>query len=335
MAPLAPRMIAVLAQRGSPALRNLPQIAGCALHVCSTSGELLALSPRPSALLWIAPAPPSELLAAWPALFESVTWVHSFSAGVDLLAPFFAASGAGAPGSRVQVSNGRGAFSESLAEYVLWAMLHHAKRAEHCVTNKATKQWDKFVMPQLRGKQVGFVGFGSIATTTAPLCRALGMRVLALRNTDEPHPLADETLSMCGPDTTESKRRVFEESDYVVCTLPGTPGTFHFCGGAEFGAMKKDAVFISLGRGSAVDEAALAAALLSGQIAGAACDVFEVEPVPPSSPLWTSPNLLMTAHNADYEERYFDLGWGVAQGNAEKWLAGRPLDTPVLPARGY
>jgi phosphoglycerate dehydrogenase-like enzyme len=334
MAKLA-RTVAILAERGSPALASLPSVAGLALHVCHDSRELLAVSPRPSALLWIPPAAPSELLSAWPTLAPSVTWFHSFSAGVDSLAGFLSESRLNAPESKVLLTNGRGAFSESLAEYVVWAMLHHSKQAERCLANKRERVWDKFVMPQLRGKTVGFVGFGHIATTTAPICRALGMRVLALRNSGGPHPLADETLTMSGTDGARNKAALFSRSDFVVCTLPGTPATKHFCDAAAFGTMAAHSVFLSLGRGSAVDEAALAAALRSGGIAGAACDVFEVEPLPKESPLWECPNLLITAHNADYEEGYFRLGWQVWQGNAARWLASAPMDTPFNPARGY
>ena len=84
----------------------------------------------------------------------------------------------------------------------------------------------------------------------------------------------------------DEKLRLFEESDYVVCSLPSTAATHHFCGAAEFDAMKPTAVFVSLGRGAAVDEAALVEALRTNAILGAALDVFEQEPLPETSPLW-------------------------------------------------
>ena len=106
-------------------------------------------------------------------------------------------------------------------------------------------------------------------------------------------PLADETLSMSGPDAAESKARICAESDFVVCSLPGTADTKHFCDAGLFASMKQSGVFISLGRGVAVDEAALCEALRAGTIAGAACDVFEVEPLPEASPLWDAPNVTL------------------------------------------
>jgi len=111
-------------------------------------------------------------------------------------------------------------------------------------------------------------------------------------------------------DGADAKLRVFGAADYVVCSLPGTPGTYHACGAAEFAAMKASGVFVSIGRGSCVDEAALIEVLRSGKIAGAALDVFEKEPLPPESPLWDCDRLLLSPHNADLTETYMAMAWG-------------------------
>ena len=99
--------------------------------------------------------------------------------------------------------------------------------------------------------------------------------------------------------------------------------------------MKNSAYLISLGRGAAVDEAALHHALTSGQIAGAACDVFATEPLPEDSPLWECENLLITAHNADLTYDYFKLGLATWRKNAERVVRGEPLATPVDRDAGY
>ena len=106
------------------------------------------------------------------------------------------------------------------------------------------------------------------------------MKVAAVRRdpTKEDGGLCDIPLS--------DKKELFAQSDFVVCVLPGTPQTLDYCGAEEFAAMKPSAVFISIGRGVCVDEGALAAALQAGQIKGAALDVFKVEPLPETSPLW-------------------------------------------------
>ena len=193
------------------------------------------------------------------------------------------------------------------------------------------------------------------------------MKVAAVRRdpTKEDGGLCDIPLS--------DKKELFAQSDFVVCVLPGTPQTLDYCGAEEFAAMKPSAVFISIGRGVCVDEGALAAALQAGKIKGAALDVFKVEPLPETSPLWdcgeppclhclpaTAPffaqaadakpvfwrsshttrrlaaeNLLMTAHNADYTDDYFHLGWEVWVGNFERFAAGESLNTPVDLSSGY
>ena len=97
---------------------------------------------------------------------------------------------------------------------------------------------------------------------------------------------------------------LFSQSDFVVSVLPGTEDTRNSIGKAEFSAMKDTSVFISIGRGMVVDEMALNRALESGEILGAALDVYQKEPLPEENPLWERDNLLLTAHNADFTDDY-------------------------------
>ena len=300
--------------------------------------------PRVNALMFVAAGGDVSLL---PKLFDAVPaggiqWVHSLFAGVDALAPF-CQSHLLAPGllannhHGIPLTNGRGAFSESLGEYVIAACLHFNKQVPRCQVNRASKIWDKFVMPTLKGKTIGFLGFGHIGQTTARLAKAFGLRVLALRRNpdkdDEGRALADEVL---GSGSAEAKRRIFSESDFVVSVLPGTPDTLDFCGADEFAAMKPTGVFISVGRGLVVDEEALADALEAGTIAGAALDVFKQEPLPASSRLWgCGDRLLMTAHNADFTSDYFKLGWNIWKANLASFQRMEEFVTLVDKERGY
>lgn len=240
---------------------------------------------------------PGVIADIWPRC-PDVRWVHSLAAGVDTLVPVLRTL------PRIEdvpITNAKGAFSRSLAEYSMAAMLHFNKQVPLLQANKEAGRWSKFTMSELHGSTVGFVGFGDIAQTTAGVCRALGMRVLALRRhvgAAGGKAAADVTFG------ADERLEVFKRSDFVICSMPGTPETHHFCGAEEFGAMKPSAVFISIGRGMCVDEAALCEALTSGSIAGAALDVFETEPLPPASPLWAAPNLLLSPHNADLTGTY-------------------------------
>ncbi|EOD06225.1 hypothetical protein EMIHUDRAFT_44961, partial [Emiliania huxleyi CCMP1516] len=199
----------------------------------------------------------------------------------------------------IPLSNGRGAFSSSLAEYALMAALHFNKQVARCQQNRRERRWDKFEMSVLRGQTLGLLGFGDIAQHVARLGKAFGMRVVCLRPPGR-FPEHFRDASGTRPPLPFLTRPMLEQSDVVVCTLPGTEETRHFLSSAEFDAMKGGATFVSVGRGIAVDESALVAAL--PRLGGAALDVFETEPLPADSPLWEQPDskLLLTAHNADY-----------------------------------
>ena len=195
---------------------------------------------------------------------------------------------------------------------------------------------------ELKGMTMGLLGAGSIATATATLAKAFGMRTVALRrNANKPDTSGVYDLILGpydGPILPAHKKALFEQCDVVVCTLPGTPDTRHFVGAAELAAMRDGAIFVSLGRGIAVDEAAVDHALRQGRLGGVALDVFEVEPLPATSPLWDpvhGERLLLTAHNADYTEAYFKDGWRVWRDNLERFRAGEPLATPVDIQGGY
>ena len=285
-----PTRVAVVSPLDNPALKDLPAdvqasfLLGHDLPSLASHGSELAAA---EALLWIPPAAPSVLHEV-AGHMPNLKWAHGFYAGVDPIASFAATELAP---RGIPLTNGRGAFSSSLAEWALCSAMHFVKQLPRCVENKKAKTWDKFVMGEMRGRTLGLLGAGSIAQATAKLAKAFGMNVVALRrNARKPEP-ADNLFDLVlgpydGPILPAHKAALLQQSDVVVCTLPGTEQTRHFMSTAEFAAMRDGAVFVSLGRGVAVDEAALDAALRSGRLGGAALDVFETEPLPAHSPLW-------------------------------------------------
>ncbi len=129
-------------------------------------------------LLWIPPGPPPVLSQLWAGgHLPSCRWVHGFYAGVDAIGDFVGELAS----SDVPLTNGRGAFSLSLAEYALTAALHFTKQVPRCMANREARVWDKFEMRMLAGQTLGLVGYGDIAKATARLAKAFGMRVVALR----------------------------------------------------------------------------------------------------------------------------------------------------------
>ena len=211
-----------------------------------TADELQAKASSIDALVWVPGVAAAEVTRAFETLKPQ--WVHSFPAGVDGLSGFLASDALQA--RQVPVTNGKGAFSSSLAEYVIAAIMHFTKQIPRCLTNQKEKKWDPFVMDVVAGKTVGFVGYGHIAQQTAVLCKALGMRIIACRRSSGGEDVVAPSQTYAPAD----RLKLFAEADYVVCSLPGTAATQDFCGAQEFGAMKSTGVFVSLGRGAAVDE---------------------------------------------------------------------------------
>lgn len=197
----------------------------------------------------------------------------------------------------VEVIPASGANADSVAEYVLLAIGNLLRGTFHASAEVAAGGWPRERLGtgrEMSGKTLGIIGFGDIGRRVARLARAFGMRVLAhdpllprdhagWRETGvNPVPFAD----------------LLARADAVTLHVPLEPATRGLICASRLAAMKPGAVLVNAARGGVVDEAALAAALASGQLGGAALDVFEVEPLPPDSPLARAPNLLLTPHIA-------------------------------------
>jgi D-3-phosphoglycerate dehydrogenase / 2-oxoglutarate reductase len=153
-------------------------------------------------------------------------------------------------------------------------------------------KWVRIASPRVLGSTLGIVGLGRIGQATATRAIGLGMKVIAF----EPHPNPD-FVKQWGIELA-SLDELLEKSDYVSLHSPVTPETKHLMNAARFAKMKPGSVLINTARGALVDEAALYEALKSGHLRGAGLDVFEVEPLPLSSPLLTLPNVLLAGHVA-------------------------------------
>lgn len=145
---------------------------------------------------------------------------------------------------------------------------------------------------------MGIIGYGDIGRACAKLATVYGMRIVALRR----HPFLSRDDPFCdvvyGRDKG-SLNQLMEVADYIVCSTPSTVETRGMVSAEAFEHVKKNAVFINLGRGPVVDEPALIEALKTGKLKGAALDVFEEEPLPESSELWGLENVLLSPHNMD------------------------------------
>jgi phosphoglycerate dehydrogenase-like enzyme len=219
-------------------------------------------------------------------------WVQGSMAGAGEVA-----QKAGLGGTEVVVTTASGIYSGPLAEFVLMAMLQHAKELDHLRSDKAGKIWRQGAVGSLENRTLCVVGMGSIGRAIAGRARPFGMRVVGVKRTvrdgDEAWDYADELYP------TAELHSALGEADYVAVTLPGTPETRRLLDAEAIAAIKQGAYFANVGRGTVVDEAALVEALRSGHLSGAALDVFEVEPLPEESPLWDLDNVIISAHTTD------------------------------------
>eukprot|EP00882_Tetradesmus_deserticola_P009275 GHRQ01009786.1.p1 GENE.GHRQ01009786.1~~GHRQ01009786.1.p1 ORF type:complete len:398 (+),score=168.14 GHRQ01009786.1:291-1484(+) len=254
-------------------------------------------------------------------------WLHSASAGLEHLLFQELVD------SPVVLSNAKGVYSHSLAEYALTCCSWFAKDFPRLLAAKAARSWEPYDVEELRGKTLGVVGYGDIGRATAILAKAFRMKVVALRR--------NTTLSEADQDivekvyTPDQLTELMSASDYVVAATPYTPSTDKLISAAAIAAMKPNGVFVNVGRGKCVDEEALIDALQAKRIRGAALDVFAKEPLPPDSPLWDLPNVFMSPHNADRTKEFQYESMELFVQNVQRYMAGEELLNVCDKSSGY
>lgn len=255
----------------------------------------------------------------------SVKWVHGVYAGVE----HFQTPEIKAKANRITLSNAKGAFSKPVAEYVAFAMMWFAKKGKKYLDDKVGDKWEPTHHRQLSDSTMGLLGFGSVGQECAKIAKyGFSMKVLACKRdiskvTDLQTSLADEIL----PNSEEGLARLFQESDFVVNTMPFTPSTVNFFDTSKFNQMKESAVFINVGRGVSVVEEDIVKALKEGKIAGAYMDVQAREPLPADSELRRLDNVIMTPHCAHATENKDDDMFLVFKQNLEGYIQkGRSVE---------
>lgn len=221
----------------------------------------------------------------------------------------------------IQVTNVPGASVEEVSDHTVALILALSRRLFALDSSIRNGQWNYAAggtdVRRLSDEVVGLVGFGRIGRRTADKLKAFGVTVLAY----DP-ALSDKEISEGGAEPVDLAD-VLARSDYVSVHAPLTPQTRSLLGAPEFAAMKPSACVINVSRGGVVDEAALVRALRSGDIAGAALDVFENEPLPVESGLLTQGNVILSPHAAHYSTASIDEMRSTAVRNAIAALEGR------------
>jgi phosphoglycerate dehydrogenase-like enzyme len=253
-------------------------------------------------------------------------WIHSASAGVDRIAT------AAVRERGLLVTNARGVFSRPIAEYVVMMMLAVARRLPQLLELQRERTWQPLRGRELSEMTVGIVGYGSIGVEVARLLAPFGCRVLATRRHPERGAGDASSVEMHGLDQLDE---VLRASDIVVVAAPLTDETAGLIGAEQLSQMREDAWLINIARGRLVDELALRRALESGWIGGAVLDVFNEEPLSPESPLYGTPNLVITPHTSWASNRVVERTVDLFVDNLRRDLAGEPLRNLVDLEAGY
>jgi phosphoglycerate dehydrogenase-like enzyme len=283
----------------------------------------------------------TRMLPRKPILAPNLKWVHFMWEGVDSMSDEFR-------DSDILLTNSSGAHADHIAEHVFAFLLNLARRTRLYMELQERKEWlgwwDQPNLEKLRGSTIGIMGYGRIGRAIASVAAGFGMRVIALKR--EPKQKAQDDLHLPGcrdvdgriPDRIvgpDGIMGLLGESDHVVVALPYTSETHQLVGWEHFQAMKGTAFFVNIGRGALVDEGSLIKALGTGEIAGAGLDVFEKEPLPPDSPLWSMKNVIITPHSSVGGDPAEDQVIDLFCENMERFIKGEDMINLVDKRKGY
>lgn len=268
----------------------------------------------------------------------SLRWLQVRSAGVDHMA-------ADPPWHKgLLVTNAKGVYAIPIAEYVSGMILRVHQPAAAWSADQTAHRWPPGEPPLIsviRGKTAVIAGYGSIGREVARQLSMMGMPIIAVK--PRPEMRHDPSFRVPGtgdPDGSIPDRIVGDadlleavrSADVLVVTMPLTDASRGIIGREVLAAMPATAWLINVSRGALVDEPALLEALRTGRLAGAVLDVFSQEPLPPDSPWWEAPNVIVTPHASGVTLRFFDE---LVVENVRRYLGGEPLLNPVDPERGY
>lgn len=255
---------------------------------------------------------------------SSLRWVHTVTAGIDHALDALPAS------SDVILTNARGVFDVPISEMVMGYVLSAAKRLPDFRAQQDAHRWKLLRLQELRGLTLGIIGLGSIGEEIARRARAFGMRVIATRrHPDRSSEFVDEVLS------PQALNDCLAAAHFVVVAAPLTEETRGMIDESRLRHMRQDAWLINIARGEIVNQPALIRALEEGWIAGAALDVFEEEPLPPDSPLWELPNVVITPHNSWSTPYLKEREARLFLDNLDRYLHQASLRNVIDPRRGY
>ena len=241
-------------------------------------------------------------------------WIHSLISGLDWL------DNLQTLGTDVIVTSARGMHGPPVAEMALLMMLALSRRLPLFVANQRDSRWQRVVGSLLFRKTAGILGVGKIGQELALRSKAMGMNIIGISSTERAVPGFNRIV------LREKLTEIAPELDFLVTLLPLTPQSRGIVNDAVFSALKPEAFLVHLARGPIVSEPALLDALANRRIAGAGLDVFDIEPLPSSHPLWQMDNVIITPHNAGIYDDYARDSYSLFAENLRLLLAGRAAE---------
>ena len=252
-----------------------------------------------------------EIFAALVAAMPRLRLIQALTTGVDHIAAL-----PNLP-SHVLVAAARGFHGPQMSELAFLFMLAFARKFPAVLENQKQHRWDRREQRLLAGRTVVIIGVGRIAEELARRCKVFDMRVAGVSS----------RASAPGFDAIYPRSRIAEAAgtaDFLIVLAPLTRENRHLVDSAVIAAMKPEGVLINIARGGVVDEEALRQALIAGRIAGAGLDVFATEPLPPESPLWDTPNVMITSHVGGVSENYAEQVMPLLIDNLRAFMDGKP-----------
>jgi glyoxylate/hydroxypyruvate reductase len=265
---------------------------------------------------------PAQIGANCPRL----RWIQGTSAGIGGFL-----NRTGLLKSSIVFTTAAGVHGAPLAEFALLGLLHFAKDMPRLAREQAARHWELHAMRLLRGSRVLLVGLGGVGREVARLLAAVGVEVCGAG-------LPGRSYQVTGVTEYVSDTRIADvlgSVDALVLACPLTERTRHLIGRRELALLRPGSVLVNLSRGEVIDENALIEALADGRLGGACLDVFETEPLPPGSPLWTMDNVIISPHSASTVAAENRLLADLFIDNIGRWLADEPLRNVFDKDAGY
>jgi len=289
--------------------------------------ELVTAAGLPSLQIVDSPSPkvdiflgePTRLVPLLPQL-PSLIWAHSIWAGIEPLLD-------DSLRRDYILTNARGIFGGLMSEFVFGYMLLHERKILQRLEAQKIGRWDSSITGTLRGKTIGLLGVGSIGGDLAATARHFNMKVRGYTVSSESCPHVDRYFHP--PHLADFASGL----DYLVSVLPDTGQTARLVDTSLLACLPPGAIFINVGRGNVLDEAALIQALRNEKLAGAVLDVFEQEPLPADNPLWHEKNVFITSHSA--APSFPNYITALFLENYRLLIDGQPLKYRVNFERGY